>query len=152
MTNSKLQWIAMKKAVLLAAAFISAIGVLAGQNPAESGPEEMADALLAKARKAYDDKQLAPAASSFREFAAKFPQHHDQHVLVQPALVQVVEKRVQTSVERREHRFHAIKDVAIGTGMVVPVAGPQRDELLGARSSSDVPGNHLKNYYLPPNP
>src|SRR5437868_110949 len=62
MTNSKLQWIAMKKAVLLAAAFISAIGVLAGQNPAESGPEEMADALLAKARKAYDDKQLAPAA------------------------------------------------------------------------------------------
>lgn len=50
---------------------------LAESVQAQLTQDQMADMLVASARKAYNDKQLAFAAGKFREFLGKYPQHKE---------------------------------------------------------------------------
>src|SRR5438132_11139306 len=77
MPEPRPQRVAMRKTVSLAAVLICASGFTAGPASGQPAQVETAAMVLAKARKAHDENQPALAASHFREFLAKFPQHEE---------------------------------------------------------------------------
>jgi len=75
--DTLLHKLSMKNVILLAGLFAFAVGVEVRQVQAQMTQDQMADLLLASARKAFNEKQMSFAAGKFREFLGKYPQHKD---------------------------------------------------------------------------